>query len=102
MILICSLPPAYDHICTTLMYGKEMIILFDVKATLLSNKLRSKVQQQQGPGMGLSARDKKIEKGSSQRSKSRSKSRPKKKGSCHYYKQRGHWKFEYRLYKAKQ
>jgi len=42
LILLSSLPESYDHIVTTILYGKETIILEEVTSTLLSNEIRKK------------------------------------------------------------
>jgi len=39
-ILLSSLTQSYDHIITTMLYGKETLILEEVKETLLSNKIK--------------------------------------------------------------
>ncbi|KAL4354189.1 hypothetical protein GQ457_06G004440 [Hibiscus cannabinus] len=37
MILLCSLPPSYEHMVTTLTYGKETIKVEEITATLLAH-----------------------------------------------------------------
>lgn len=34
LLLLCSLPPSYEHFITTLFYGKDVIFMEDVKASL--------------------------------------------------------------------
>ena len=36
ILLLCSLPPSYEHLITTLTYGKETVELEDITAALLS------------------------------------------------------------------
>jgi len=40
LILLSSLPESYNHITTTMLYGKKTLILEEVTSTLLSNKIR--------------------------------------------------------------
>ena len=41
LILLSSLPKSYNHVITTILYGKETLILKEeVMTTLLSNKIR--------------------------------------------------------------
>ena len=40
LILLSSLPESYNLIVTTMLYGKETLILEEVTLTLLSNKIR--------------------------------------------------------------
>ena len=40
LILLSSLPESYDHIVTTMLYGKETLILEEATSTLLSNEIR--------------------------------------------------------------
>ena len=40
LILLSLLPESYDHIVTTMFYGKETLILEQVTSTLLFNEIR--------------------------------------------------------------
>ena len=42
LILLSSFPQSYDHIFTTMLHGKETIILEEVTSTLLSNEIRKR------------------------------------------------------------
>ena len=42
IVLLCSLPDSYDHLVTTLTYGKEKVQVDDVVSTLLSHEQRKK------------------------------------------------------------
>ena len=40
MILLCSLPPSYEHLVTTLTWGKDTISVEEITAALLTNNQR--------------------------------------------------------------
>jgi len=42
LILLSSLPESYDHIITTMFYGKETLILEEVTSTLLTSEIRKR------------------------------------------------------------
>lgn len=42
ILLLCSLPPSYEHLITTLTYDKETVELEEISAALLSYSLRKK------------------------------------------------------------
>jgi len=45
LILLSSLPQSYDHIITTMLYGKETLILEEGMLTLLSDQMRKRPNQ---------------------------------------------------------
>jgi hypothetical protein len=49
IILMCSLPSSYEHVVTTLTYGKESIKVEDITAALLARELRIKNGVVDGP-----------------------------------------------------
>jgi hypothetical protein len=49
IILLCSLPSSYEHVVTTLTYGKESIKVEDITAALLARELRIKNGAVDGP-----------------------------------------------------
>ena len=53
MILLCSLPSSYEHLVTTLIYGKETIKVEEITAALLAlNQLKQNASEEsQGEGM---------------------------------------------------
>ena len=53
LILLSSLLELYDHIDTTMLYGKETLILEEVISTLLSNEIRKRQNQEERTGSGL-------------------------------------------------
>ena len=53
LILFSSLPESYDHIVTTMLYGKETLILEEVTPTFLSNEIRKRPNQEEQIGSGL-------------------------------------------------
>src|SRR5436190_22605385 len=42
LLLLGSLPPSYDHLVTTIMYGKETLELEDVGVDLINNEIMKK------------------------------------------------------------
>ena len=52
LILLSSLPQSYDHIVTTMLYGKEALIL-EVTSTLLPNEIRKRSNQEKQEGSSL-------------------------------------------------
>lgn len=42
IVLLCSLPESYEHLSTTLTYGKEIIKVEDITAALLAHDLKKK------------------------------------------------------------
>jgi len=50
LILLSSLTESYDHIVTTMLYGKETLILEEVTSTLLSDKIRKGPNQEEQTG----------------------------------------------------
>jgi len=47
LILLSSLLESYDHIVTTMLYGKETLILEKVTSTFLSNEIRKLSNQEE-------------------------------------------------------
>ena len=47
LILLNSLPESYEHLCTTIMYGKEKLVFADVSSILINNEYRKKDKQVQ-------------------------------------------------------
>jgi len=47
LILLSFLLESYDHIITTILYGKETLILEEVTSTLLSNEIRKRPNQEE-------------------------------------------------------
>ena len=50
LILLNSLSQSYDHIITTMLYGKKTLILEEVISTLLSNEIRKRLNQEEQIG----------------------------------------------------
>ncbi|PKA67206.1 Retrovirus-related Pol polyprotein from transposon TNT 1-94 [Apostasia shenzhenica] len=42
LLLLSSLPKSYDHLITTILYGKDTLKMEKVNATLFSNEVRNK------------------------------------------------------------
>src|ERR1044072_739990 len=54
VILLCSLPPSYAHLVTTLTYGKYTVKLDDISSTLLAHEQMSRgVEEKGSSGDGL-------------------------------------------------
>src|SRR3954470_15732342 len=52
LILFSSLPPSYDHLVTTILYGKETLELEDVKVMLVNNEFMKRTDStQEGSGL---------------------------------------------------
>src|SRR4051812_32967412 len=52
LILLSSLPPSYDHLVTTILYGKETLELEDVRVMLVNNELMKRTDPtQEGSGL---------------------------------------------------
>ncbi|CAL9022913.1 unnamed protein product, partial [Prunus brigantina] len=95
LCLLNSLPDDYDHLTTTLLYGKSEVKLDEVSAALVNHECRKKEQKtQNSQTKALVARGRTEERKSGKRGKSRSKSRGKfpAKDECAFCRQKGHWK----------
>ena len=53
LLLLCSLPPSYDPLVTTLLYGKETLEYEDMVSVLHSNEQREKMTKNGAPQKGL-------------------------------------------------
>jgi len=53
LILLSSLSESYDHIITTMLYGKETLILEEITSTLLSNEIIKRPNQEEQIVSGL-------------------------------------------------
>ena len=84
LILLSSLPVSYDHIVTTMLYGKETLILEEITSTLLSNEIRKRPNQEEQTRSGLVVTGRKG-RGEGRKDPSSSK-------ACHFYHMEGHWK----------
>jgi hypothetical protein len=106
LILLCSLPDAFDNFVNSMLYGRDTISLVDVKSALnsmeLRTKLNSKGSNNQAEGLFVEGRSKNSSNfrgRSSERdsgkgkSRGRSQSKSKKKVvKCYYCKKYGHYK----------
>uniref|UniRef100_A0A1D1Z793 Retrovirus-related Pol polyprotein from transposon TNT 1-94 n=1 Tax=Anthurium amnicola TaxID=1678845 RepID=A0A1D1Z793_9ARAE len=94
LILLSSLPKSFDHLVTTILYGKDTLKMEEVKYTLLSNEARTKSSGSSSESLMVksSGQDRGRQKHKSgKQNRSRSKSRVKD-NTCHYCKEEGHWK----------
>ncbi|KAE8715770.1 hypothetical protein F3Y22_tig00110160pilonHSYRG00432 [Hibiscus syriacus] len=97
MILLCSLPPSYEHMVTTLTYGKETINVEEITAALLAHNQRKQNAGENSQADSLYVkgnrdRGRKPEKAGSGKRNSRSKSWDKKTIHCYKCKKAGHMK----------
>ncbi|KAE8669591.1 hypothetical protein F3Y22_tig00112230pilonHSYRG00138 [Hibiscus syriacus] len=97
MILLCSLPSSYEHMVTTLTYGKETINVEEITAALLAHNQRKQNAGESSQADSLYVkgnrdRGRKPEKAGSGKRNSRSKSRDKKTIHCYKCKEAGHMK----------
>ncbi|KAE8693888.1 putative pentatricopeptide repeat-containing protein [Hibiscus syriacus] len=98
MILLCSLPSSYEHMVTTLTYGKETINVEEITAALLAHNQRKQItagESSQADSLyvkGNRDRGWNPEKAGSGKRNSRSKSRDKKTIHCYKCKEAGHMK----------
>ena len=46
LLLLCSLPPSFDALVTTLLYGKEILKYEDMVSVLRSNEQREKLTKE--------------------------------------------------------
>lgn len=74
MILLCSLPSFYEHFVDTLMYGRQTLIIAEVKETF---SLKQATKKEMKEAKGLLTRGKSEKREDSKGKKKRSKSRPK-------------------------
>ena len=89
ILLLCSLPPSYEHLITTLTYGKETVEFEEISAALLSYSLRKKNNAEEvAHAASLLVR------GGEQGRKGQEtgKNRKKKKVQCYKCGEWGHWK----------
>lgn len=80
LLLLSSLPASYDHLVTTLLYGKETLETDEVTAALLSNDTRKRVNSVTAHGEGLIGKVKEQERGRTFQRGSGSKGRSKSRG----------------------
>ncbi|KAE8731151.1 hypothetical protein F3Y22_tig00002840pilonHSYRG00482 [Hibiscus syriacus] len=97
MILLCSLPPFYEHMVTTLTYRKETINVEEITAALLAHNQRKQNAWEISQADSLYVKGnrdcgRKPEKIGSGKRNSRSKSRDKKTIHCYKCKEAGHMK----------
>ncbi|KAE8658345.1 hypothetical protein F3Y22_tig00116971pilonHSYRG00233 [Hibiscus syriacus] len=97
MILLCSLSPSYEHMVTTLTYGKETIKVKEIDAALLAHNQRKQNARENSQADSLYVkvnqdRGRKPEKAGSGKRNFRSKSRDKKTIHCYKCKEAGHMK----------
>ncbi|KAK8949495.1 hypothetical protein KSP39_PZI005278 [Platanthera zijinensis] len=94
LLLLSSLPKSFDHLVTTILYGKDTLKMEEVMTTLLSNEARSKSSPRADEGLFVRSNDPargRSRGGGKEEDRSRFKSRGRN-TKCHYCKEDGHWK----------
>ena len=97
-LLLASLPTSFDHLVTTLMYGKETIVIEEVTSALLSHiKMKQDGDGSQVDGLIVKSESSnsgrsKLRGRNSNRNRSQSKSRAKKDVECFYCHKKRHYK----------
>lgn len=81
-MLLCFLPPSYDHFVDTVMYGRQTLCMI-VKSALNSKELKKRVLSH----VQECLRRRTAHKGSASRGRYRSKFRSKNSKCCYYHKQ---------------
>ncbi|KAK8926344.1 hypothetical protein KSP39_PZI018272 [Platanthera zijinensis] len=89
LLLLSSLPRSFDHLVTTILYGKDTLKMEEVVTMLLSNEKRSSSGSSASEGLLVKSRD--PSRGRS-RGGGKEDDRPRSRGRCHYCKEEGHWK----------
>ena len=103
LLVLNSLPDSYEHLITTLLYGKEEIKYVEVSNTLMNNEVRKKDKEvyRDSTSEALTVRGRINERKNGNRGRSRSKSRGgaatsgrriPAKDECAFCHQKGHWK----------
>ncbi|KAM2004372.1 hypothetical protein ACFX15_027830 [Malus domestica] len=95
LCLLNSLPDDYNHLTTTLLYGKSEVKLDEVSAALVNHECRKKeLKTHNSQTEAFVARGRTEERKFGKRGKSRSKSQGKfpAKDECAFCRQKGHWK----------
>ncbi|GLT72015.1 hypothetical protein SLA2020_439880 [Shorea laevis] len=104
LILLCSLPEFFDNFVNSMLYGRDTISLVDVKSSLNSMELRTRLNgkgsDNQAEGLFVkgrsekfsNSRDRSSERDSDKRGRSQSNSKNNVK--CYYCKKYGHYKSE--------
>ena len=83
LILLSSLSEIYDHIVTTILYGKKTLILEEIMSTLLSNEIRKKTKSRGADRIGFSGHGKE---------RKRRKERSGSSNAYHFCHREGRWK----------
>ena len=96
MILLASFPPSYENFRSSLSVGKNSITLEEVKSSLYFRELRLKAfgNDDEAFAFRLSVIDSAKEQ-KKKKYKGGKKSQVDPKDICNYYKESGHWKWDY-------
>src|ERR1044072_32213 len=102
VVLLNSIPSSYDHLVTTLTYGKDEVALDSVSTALMAHAQRANRAEEEGGGSGDGlfaregadhGRDKGKRESSGKKKKSKCfKSKDRSQAECFACKQKGHWK----------
>ncbi|KHN13198.1 Retrovirus-related Pol polyprotein from transposon TNT 1-94, partial [Glycine soja] len=95
VLLLSSLPRAYDNFVDTIIFGRSSLSMEEVKTALQSWELKRRITDSYGgtsSGEGLMVRGRMDERKSFQRRRSKSRSKNKNNNKCHNCQKEGHWK----------
>ncbi|GJT48324.1 retrovirus-related pol polyprotein from transposon TNT 1-94 [Tanacetum coccineum] len=92
LILLCSLLGSYENFMDTMLYGRTIISVNDVKDALLSKELKRKVYGDEGSGSVLFTGRGRSQEKNNGNGRSRSMSRNSSKVKCYLCKEKGHIK----------
>jgi len=84
LILLSLISQSYDHIVTSILYGKKNRILEEVTSTLISNEIRKRQNQEEQEGSSLVVTGRK--------GRREGRRGPGSSKACHFYYRESYWK----------
>ena len=92
IMLLCSLPPSYENLVDTMMFGRESLTLEEVKSTLNARETKKKITEIKREGADAESL---FARGKSEKKENKSKNpnkKPKTKKSCYFCHKEGHFR----------